>query len=228
MTPDQERLILGHLEVPRIIVGSLRSLRWYPDRDGLLAAGNLGLVQAAVSYRPDHACSFRSWAGIRVRGAIYDEVRTVQFGSRSAHDGPIALHHAAIRLGGQPTEAELAAELGWTVRQVQRAMVDDRDTRIASLDEIRVAAGDVFASDDPGPADLIDQAENLAELRAAMATLTPRLRLVITERFMHGRKMAAIAADLGVTESRISQLVSEGLRKLHDALAATDVETSAA
>lgn len=226
MTPEQQQLVLDHLHLPRVILNrDLGALRWHRDADALLSAGNLGLVEAAISYQPGRGATFHTFTSRRVRGAILDEVRRTQFGSRSAHDRPMALAKAAARLGPDATDQDLAADLGWTLETLRTARIDNEQTVLVSL---QAAFGDRFVDTDRGPAEAVDTAETLRILSAAVAGLRPRLRHVIEERFLNGRQADDIAAELGVTGSRVSQLTREGLDQLRAKLTAASVETAAA
>lgn len=222
MTPEQERLILDNRHLVRAALNSLGGMRRYTDRDGLIGAGNLALVQAAARWDPTRGVPFRRFAFIRIRGALIDEVRTGSFGTRSVHDEAVLIHRAARELqhilGRQPTTKELADQLDWPVERVEQAETAANSAYIFSLDPI-LADGVQPADTHPGPDALYADAETAAEVHAAIARLRPRHREIVTAYYLHGRDQADIAAEYGVTNTRISQILADACGRLKRTLA---------
>lgn len=220
--------------VNHIAHGIRQSVPAHVRLDDLVSAGNLALVKAWHSYDPDEGVPFAKYAAIRIRGGILDELRSADFmprlARRRARDARNAGDALTIDLGRTPTRIELAEKLGLNREQLDEIQAAATNGSVFSLDA--AAAGDTDLADllatDPkwSPEQVAMRRENLHLVRLAINALPERHRAVIEGAFLEERRLAAIAADLGVTESRVSQLRSEALRKIrlwmirHDALEA--------
>ncbi len=194
------------------------------SRDDLVSAGMLGLTQAARAWDADRGVAFEGFARSRIRGAILDELRSADWASRSVRARGRALQQAtealSTSLGRTPTNEEVAAELGVESGTVERLNDDIRRATVLSYDAT-VTDNDGFGalgstSDDP-LSELLSR-ERLAYLHDAVSSLPPRLRKVVVEYFFDERPMQDIADDLGVTESRVSQMRAEALLLLKDGM----------
>jgi RNA polymerase sigma factor FliA len=227
MTPEQQQLALDHRNLVHAALKAFGGLRRYTDRDGLIGAGNLGLVQAAARYNPSTGVPFRKYAFIRIRGAILDEMRTESFGTRSTHDHAIAVFHATAEVeqaaGHTPSIDEIAEHLGWPAARVEQAIVDTEQTYLYSLDvflqdpELDLAAVVPASSDQPDT--IYADAETAREVRAAIDRLRPRQRAIVTAYYLHGRSQDDIATEYGVTNTRISQILRDARDRLERTLA---------
>ena len=122
-------------------------------------------------------------------------------------------------LGRTPTTEELAQALGTTATDLKQTDTDVQRATVLSLQGFATSsADDLVTEKTPGPEDLLIRREQIGYLHHAIGSLPERLQVVITEYFLHERPMAEIAADLGVTESRISQLRAEALQLLKDGM----------
>ena len=193
------------------------------DRDDLTSAGLLALVQAAQAFDSERGVPFNRYAATRVRGAIVDELRSIDWASRSvrrrARELDATRSQLATVLGRPATQAEVADAAGLTVNEVTGNDDDIARAQVLSLhaseDE---GLGDTLAGNAPDPQRALEHGERLTYLTDAIAELPERLRLVVEQYFLNERPMAEIAATLGVTESRLSQLRAEALVLLRDAL----------
>lgn len=228
MTPTETSaaLITAHLPVVGHEVASiLHRLPRHIPRDELVAAGNLGLVQAARNYDPATGVSFHRWAKVRIRGAILDELRSVDWLSRGARRrakrvGQVA-EELATTLGRPATLEEVAAATGLSVEEVMDGRAD-ADTRIASLDAFDGPYLETITDDElVGPEDSVLTRERLVYLRAAVTSLPDRLRTVIEGLFFADRTIPELAEELGVTVSRVSQLKTEAMALMRDAMNAS-------
>jgi RNA polymerase sigma factor for flagellar operon FliA len=173
-----------------------------------------------------------------VRGAVIDAVRAIDFAPRSvrANSRQIAKAHEQLtqQLGRTPTAKELAASLKMSVRDLDdhrarchAAMVLSLDAPTDSGDGTSAGLADVLAEPDAmTPEALLDEAESVALVRAAVRLLPTRLRVVIAGYFVEGRTSVELADELGVTESRIAQMRAEGLAMMRHALAGPLERTS--
>ena len=221
---EVEDLVRAHLPlVGHLVAELLRRLPAHVQRDDLVSAGMAALAAAARSYDPDRGVAFSTFATNRVRGALLDELRGLDWASRSVRSQARRVEEARQRLtaalGRAPTSAELADALGMAVADL--AAVDEAVQRATVLSLQGFPAGtadDLVTERTPGPEDLLLHREKVGYLHNAVQALPARLNAVVTGYFLHERPMTAIAAELGVTESRVSQLRAEALRLLRDGL----------
>ncbi|NJC74358.1 sigma-70 family RNA polymerase sigma factor, partial [Planosporangium thailandense] len=177
----------------------------------------------AKAYDPTRGTPFGSFATARIRGALLDELRGLDWASRSVRSRArridTAQQELTATLGRTPTTAELAEALGVGIDEIQAT--DDDVQRAVVLSLQGFAAGtaeDLVPERAAGPEELILHRERIGYLHHAIEALPERLRLVISAYFFDERPMTEIAAELGVTESRVSQLRAEALVLLRDGL----------
>ena len=217
-------LVRQHLPlVGHLVRETMSRVPAHVNRDDLTSAGLAALVQAARSYDAERGVSFSRYASTRVRGAILDELRSVDWASRSvrrrARQVDEVRNSLAAQLGRLPSDGEVAAALGVGVDEIAANEEDVSRAVVMSLQGFGEAPiDDMLASHIPGPEELIEHREKVAYLQDAVAELPDRLRTVIEAYFYGERPMAEIAAELGVTESRVSQMRAEALVLLKDAL----------
>lgn len=224
MTPQAEALIVQNTAlVGHVVRETMTRVPSHVDRDDLTSAGLLALVQAAQAFDPERGVPFNRYAATRVRGAIVDELRSIDWASRSVRRRARELDATRARLAsllGRPaTQAEVADAAGLSVDEVAGNEDDIARAQVLSLhaseDE---GLGDTLVGNAPDPQRALEHRERLTYLTEAVAELPERLRLVVEQYFLNERPMAELAETLGVTESRISQLRAEALVLLRDAL----------
>jgi RNA polymerase sigma factor for flagellar operon FliA len=221
---DQD-LITGHIPlVGHVVRETMSRVPGHVSRDDLTSAGLAALVQAARGFDPDRGVPFARYAATRVRGAVLDELRSVDWASRSVRRRARDLDETRSRLthslGRVPTDAEVASALGLTPEEIAANADDLARAQVLSLhagDESTSYAESV-ASASPTPEQVVEHQERMVYLTEAVAELPERLRAVVEGYFLAERPMAEIAAELGVTESRVSQMRAEALVLLRDAL----------
>jgi RNA polymerase sigma factor for flagellar operon FliA len=190
------------------------------DRGDLRSAALFGLLQAAQSWQDDRGVSFESFARHRIRGALLDELRKRDWASRRVRT--FARRRAATTddltglLGRRPTDAEVASRLGVPVATVAASELDVHVATVHSTDALLEEVSGLPNDDDPEHA--LVARERSGYLHDAVALLPDRLRAVIVGYYLDERPMRAIAAELGVTESRVSQMRAEAVRLLRAAL----------
>lgn len=191
------------------------------SRDELASAGSLALVMAARAYDPTTGVPFARYASLRIKGALLDELRSMDWASRGARQRVRELASTSERLtatlGRAPSRTELAGAMGTDVAAVDRA-TQETARRVLSIDAADPAITDMVRDDAPNPEEALLTAERLHWLRAAVHTLPERLRVVVEGIFLQDRSVAELADELGVTQSRISQLRTEALSLLRDGL----------
>jgi RNA polymerase sigma factor for flagellar operon FliA len=232
---DQEfaELIEEHLPLVRHIVFQV-SVRYpqHVDREELARAGVLGLVQAARRFDADKGVPFARFAAQRIRGAILDSVRSMDWAPRSLRRSARTLETATANLAGDlgraPTSAETAAALGMTVNeladlqeQLSRSVVLTLDMALAETgDDEEITLGSTAADAADGAEEQLETRELHAYLHDAVVLLPERLRFVISGYFFEGLTSEEIATALGVSVSRVSQLRSDAFALLRDGLTA--------
>jgi RNA polymerase sigma factor FliA len=222
-TPRDE-LITSHIPVvSHIVRETMGRVPSHVSRDDLTSAGLVALVQASKSFDPERGVPFARYAATRVRGAILDELRGVDWASRSvrrrARDLDATRAQLAGILGRTPSTDEVANAVGMTVAEIAQNEDDIARAQVLSLPGAQDASlDDLLPSGGPTPEQLAEHRERLTYLVEAVAELPDRLRIVISDYFLEERPMAEIAAELGVTESRVSQMRAEALVLLRDAL----------
>jgi len=223
---DSERDALITTNIPvvtHIVRETMGRVPSHVSRDDLTSAGLAALVQASKSYDPERGVPFARYAATRVRGAILDELRGVDWASRSvrrrARDLDATRSQLAGILGRQPSLQEVANAVGMTLAEIAQNEDDIARAQVLSLQGAQDASlDDLLPSAGPTPEQLVEHRERLTYLVEAVAELPERLRIVISDYFLQERPMAEIAAELGVTESRVSQMRAEALVLLRDAL----------
>jgi RNA polymerase sigma factor for flagellar operon FliA len=235
-TPDQKivtKLIEEHLPLVNHIVFQVAvHFPRHVDRDELVRAGALGLVEAARRFDDAKGVPFQRFAAQRIRGAIIDAVRAADWAPRSvrslARKLDLVEQRLATRLGRVPSISEMADELGMSVAEVNR--LQDRlfrsvvlafDHLVADATDEELTLVDVLADQSVvEPSAELEQRELHSYLRDAVALLPERQRLVIVGYFLQERTSQELARFLGVTESRVSQMRTEALEALRQGIQA--------
>jgi RNA polymerase sigma factor for flagellar operon FliA len=229
---ERRRLIEANLPLVRHVVFQVAvHFPRHVDREELATAGSLGLVEAARRFDPDRGVPFDRFAARRIRGAILDAVRAADWAPRSVRNNARRLEaieqRLASELGRSPTNDEIAQALGITSDDLHRlrdrlfrSVVLALEYEVNEADEeltlVEVLRDDASVE----PSDELEHRELLAYMRDAVELLPDRHRTVIRGYFLHGHKSQALADELGVTESRISQLRSEALIMLREGIQA--------
>ncbi len=221
---DIDDLVTSHIQlVGHIVRESMGRLPGHVNRDDLTSAGLAALVQAARSYDESRGVPFTRYAATRVRGAIIDELRGIDWASRSVRRKARELDETRSRLASQlgrtPTEAEVASATGLSVEEISANEDDVARASVMSLQGFGdTPIDDVLPTRAPSPEERVEQQERVGYLVDAVALLPDRLRTVVEGYFFAERPMADIAEELGVSESRVSQMRAEALVLLKDAM----------
>lgn len=227
-----DELITAHLPVVGHLVREmLARVPAHVRREDLFSAGSEALVAAARSFDPERGAPFSAFAALRIRGALLDELRGLDWASRSVRGKVRKLEAARDEFvaehGRVPNASELAARLGTDVREVALVRDDVQRAGVLSLQAVFPdgvdgvdGAGGVVAERRPSPEELIVDRERIGYLHDAIVTLPERLRTVVEAYYFHNRPMAELAGELGVTESRISQLRAEAIELLRSGMTA--------
>lgn len=231
---EQELLIRDNMPlVGHMVREMLFKVPPHVHRDDLASAGYAALVTAARAYDPERGIPFARFAAARVRGALLDELRGMDWASRSvrarARRADVARQELTAKLGRTPTGTELAELLGVGVGELATVEEDVQRAAVLSLQGFATGAAEDMVTDAAlNPEEMLLHRERIGYLHDAVAVLPERLRFVVEESFLRERPLADVAAELGVTESRVSQLRTEALALLKDGLSRHMEERDAA
>jgi len=229
----RDRLILTYAPLVKYVAGRLGSgLPAHVDESDLVSYGLLGLIGAIERYDPDRDVKFETYAISRIRGAIIDELRAMDWVPRSvrarAREIERAMSELEGRLGRAPTDEEISAKLGISVEELEDNLGEIARSSIAALDELWTASGtgDQVALIDtiedesaPDPQSTLSQTELREAIADAIARLPEREKLVVTLYYYEELTLREIGEVLGVTESRVSQLHTKAILRLKARLA---------
>jgi RNA polymerase sigma factor for flagellar operon FliA len=221
---DSDLLVEKNLPlVAHIVRETMGRVPTHVNRDDLTSAGMFALVQAARAFDAERGVPFPRYAVTRIRGAVLDELRGVDWASRSvrrlSRDLDATRSQLATSLGRVPTNEEIASVLGVDVADIAR---NDDDVARAQVLSLQGAPDtdleELLPTGGPTPDQVLEHRERLTYLVEAIAELPERLRTVVEDYFFVERPMAEIAEQLGVTESRVSQMRAEALGLLREVL----------
>jgi RNA polymerase sigma factor for flagellar operon FliA len=222
---DEEALVKENLPlVGYLVFEMIGRVPAHVSRDDLTSAGLAALAMAARGFDPSRGVPFGRFASSRIRGALIDELRSNDWASRSvrskARQQETAVQSLAATLGRAPTVDEIAASLGVAAADVGAVENDVQRAVVLSLDGFADPAvvDEMAPSGDVSPEEHILVNERIGYLHDAVRVLPERLRTVVTLYFFAEWPMADIAAELGVSESRVSQMRAEALVLLKDGL----------
>lgn len=216
----QQEAIARHF-APKVKYLALRLKTRLPQNvelSELISAGTLGLMEAFGKFRPDLNVKFDTYAESRIRGAMLDELRSMDWLPRSLRQRVRLLDETIQRLegvtGSMPTEEQLAAETGLDPKEVRQGLEALQSKLCLSLDAIQ----DTFSGEgvfvDGEPYAKTAEQEIIERVAALIDQLTPREKLVLSLYYTDELNMRETAEVMGITEGRVSQLHSQALTRL--------------
>jgi len=228
--PERERMLLEHMPTVRYLARRIHErLPQHVELDDLVSAGVVGLIDAFSKFDHSKKVQFKSYAQFRIRGAILDSLRTLDWSPRELRRKGRAVEEAirtlTQRLGRAPGEQEIAAELEIDLSDYQQLLGDLKGLEIGSLHVERSEdSGDEELAYIPGspeddPLFRCRQSEVRNRLASAIDALPEKERLVLTLYHYEGLTMKEVGSMLGVVESRVSQIHSSAVVRLRAALA---------
>jgi RNA polymerase sigma factor for flagellar operon FliA len=229
LTSEQERVLLEHLPIVRFLARRIHErLPQHVDIEDLVSAGVVGLLDAFAKFDPAKKVQFRSYAQFRIRGAILDSLRTLDWSPRELRRKGRAVEEAirvvTARLGHAPGEQEVAAAMGLDLEAYQQLLGDLKGLEIGTLHmERNEDSGEEELAYVPGRPDEDPlfrclRSEMEGRLSDAIANLPDRERLVMTLYYFEEMTMKEIGLALGVVESRVSQVHASAVVHLRAAL----------
>jgi len=230
----RDRLILTYAPLVKYVAGRLGSgLPAHVDEGDLVSYGLLGLIGAIERYDPGRDIKFETYAIARIKGAIIDELRSLDWVPRSvrsrAREIERAIAELESKLGTAPTDEQIAEKIGISLDELEQSLTDISRSSIAALDELWSTSGEggdqvslldtIEDTSGPRPADVLDESEMREALADAIARLPEREKLVVTLYYFEELTLREIGEVLGVTESRVSQLHTKAILRLKARLA---------
>lgn len=229
----RERLVVAYSPLVKYVAGrTAAGLPPHVEEADLISYGLDGLVSAIERFDLDREIKFETYAITRIKGAIIDELRSLDWVPRSvrARTREIERAHAKLehRLQRTPTDEELATELGISGQELQDALIAISHSSIVALDElwsVSDSSGDQVSLmdtiEDPGapdPAKALDIGDLKDRIADSIARLPEREKLVIALYYYENLTLREIGEVLGVTESRVSQLHTKAVLRLRSGM----------
>ncbi len=234
----RDRVVLEHVPlVKAIAVRVHENLPVHVDLDDLVHAGILGLFDAASKFNPDKQVVFSSYAKHRIKGAILDSLRQLDWASRDMRrrhkQVEAATRDLAAELQRNPTEQEVAQKLGMDAERWRTMMIDLRNVGLISASTRGNEGDDLPAPDFPSkpethPDSICAREQLRSVLGVAMKTLPERYQKVVLLYYTNEMTMKEIGGILGINESRVSQIHKSALEKMQVALEATGITSAQA
>jgi RNA polymerase sigma factor for flagellar operon FliA len=210
--------------VKKIALHLLARLPASVQLDDLMQAGMIGLLEAAQRYSSTKGATFQTYAGIRIRGAMVDEIRKGDWVPRSVHRNARrvaqAIRAVEGRVGREAQDAEVAEELGMELMEYHAILSDASSGRLFSLDELN-ESGDLPIEEtetSDNPLDGLASDSFRSNLAAAIEQLPEREKLVLSLYYQEELNLKEIGAVLGVSESRVSQIHTQAALRLRGRL----------
>ena len=209
--------------VPKIVQRVITYLKPPLSFEDLVSAGTIGLVKAAHDYDPSHHAGFKTYAYIRIRGAVLDELRGWSFVpaniSKRIRDAAELSQKITEQTGNAPTDAQLAEKLGTTVDALCETFENARAQHFISIDgfgeDYLPLANLLEAAGTTRPDEKLERVELIDKLTEAIRQLDQRQRQIILLYYQQHLTMKQIAEVLKITEPRVSQLHASALFNLY-------------
>jgi RNA polymerase sigma factor for flagellar operon FliA len=228
----RDRLILHYSSLVKYVAGRVGAgLPHSVDPADLVSYGVLGLIDAIEKFDPERHVKFETYGMARIRGAILDELRAIDWVPRSVRAKARAADRAFARLEHRlhraPTDEELARELGISADELHELFRQTSRAGMLQLDEVfprggsagETTLGDTIPDDGEAPGARVELEETKAALAEAVARLPERERTVLTLYYYEGLNLVEIGEILGVSESRACQIHTRAVLQLRQRLA---------
>lgn len=226
----REQLVTGYLPLVKFVAGRVRmTLPAFVDEDDLVGYGVLGLLDAVAKFDPARGVKFETYAVTRIRGAILDGLRALDWVPAHVRQRVRDLQAAYARLEGQlgrpATEEEVAKEMGITLEELSQRITEAAATSLVSLEGLWAAEareGPALSSlpdrEAPDPVEMAEWEERKEMLAWAIDRLPDRERMIIALFYFEGLTLKEISRLLGVSPGRVSQLHAQAMMRLKASL----------
>src|SRR5882757_10377848 len=230
----RERLVVAYSPMVKFVAGRLGAgLPSHVEDADLISYGLVGLIGAIERFDPDRGIKFETFAMTRIRGAIIDELRSLDWVPRSVRSRAREIEVAQAKLEHElqrpPSEGELAAKMNMSEAELQNSLLEIANSSVYALDELwavsdssgdKVSLLDTIADDGASdPQQALDTSEVKERLTEAISSLPEREQLVVALYYYENLTLREIGEVLGVTESRVSQLHTKAVMRLKSYLA---------
>ncbi|MCR5774990.1 MAG: FliA/WhiG family RNA polymerase sigma factor [Lachnospiraceae bacterium] len=222
----REKIIVEYAPLVKVVAGRLSMYLGYNvEYDDLVGYGVFGLIDAIDKFNPDKAVKFETYASLRIRGAILDQIRKMDWIPRTIRQKQRQIDDAIKKIesetGESASDEKVAAELGITGDEYADWQSQMAITNVVSLDEFNenstddgTGGRDTIADTKPGPEEVLEEKELKKTLADALELLTEKERKVIVLYYYEELTLKEISNILEVSESRVSQLHIKGLAKM--------------
>ncbi len=227
----REHLIVHYSPLVKFVAGRVGAgLPSSVDPGDLVSSGVFGLMDAIERFDPERGVKFETFAVPRIRGAVYDGLRKLDWVPRSVRSRARSVERAFSelehRMGRGPTDEELAKHLDISPAELARWLSAIASTTVGPLDRAIAAGAEPAAMDGPGsesPSAVVEARELSHLVRVEIKKLPDREKLVLSLYYDEGLTLAEIGVVLGVTESRVSQIHTKSVLHLRSRLSAAGV-----
>jgi RNA polymerase sigma factor FliA len=235
---DRDHLIVYYAPLVKYVASRIAAgLPQSVDQSDLVSYGMFGLIDAIAKFDPERGFKFETYAMARIKGAILDELRSIDWVPRSVRAKAKSVERAMAKLEAElrraPTDDEIAAELDIGGEVLQTIYTQISNAGLVALDELltfgggpgeSMTLGDTLADRSTGPGGAYEQIEMRQLLATAINRMGEREKLVLTLYYYENLTLAEIGRVLGVTESRVCQIHTKAVLHLRARLAAADRE----
>ena len=223
ISDNSEALVMQHLGLVKRVALHLKvRIPPFMELDELIQVGMIGLLEAARAFNPDKGVDFENFALSRVRGAILDEVRQLSYLPRSAvafnKSESRATDALATELGRAPTQSELAEHLGDDIESFHKKRGNASRFETFSMEVVADEVMGIADERSRQPEAIVEHADFMRAVTQAIAELPERDQLLMQLYYVEELNLKEIGEIVGVTESRVSQLLTAVVKKLRGTL----------
>ena len=225
--PKGEELVMAHLGLVKRVALHLKArIPAFMELDELIQVGMIGLLEASRAFDPVKGIEFENFAHSRVRGAMLDEVRRLSFLPRSAvafnKEHNTTVHALAAELGRTPTQAEIAEYMGKDLEEFHKERGKAKRFETYSMEVVTEEVMTIADDASQQPDVIVEEAQFMDAVTDAIAQLPEREQLVMQLYYVEEFNLKEIGETLGVSESRVSQILSSVVKKLRGTLTVGD------
>ncbi len=233
----RDKLIIQYSPLVKYVAGRVAvGLPQNVEQSDLVSYGVFGLIDAIEKFDLERGYKFETYAIARIKGAILDELRSIDWVPRSVRSKARALERAYAKIESAthrtPTDAEVAEEMGFNEKQFQSALSQISFVGVAALDEMlsggergdALTLGDTVADSREGPMGVYEVEEMRQILASSINQMPDREKIVLTLYYYEGLTLAEIGRVLSVTESRVCQIHTKAVLQLRSRIAASERE----